>query len=269
MIKSTRLALNAINREFYWSSANSFSDTRSKPWRGWRRVVELAPLAGLRGDSGDSGEGFSLLDIGCGNGRFGAFVVEARTRQSLPGATRIVGVDGSEALLALARERVSGPVHTDPRFIQHDIVADDPVLPVAAGDHHDLIALFGVMHHVPGREQRLALLSDAARRLAPGGMLALSTWQFGDRERFTKRIVPWDGPAARYGIDLSDLEAGDVALRWGTAEAIRYCHAVHRDESAVWEACEACPELELIDVFEEDGETADMNRYLVFRRKAA
>ncbi len=35
----TRRALEAINRRFYDSAAEEFSDTRSHPWPGWERLL--------------------------------------------------------------------------------------------------------------------------------------------------------------------------------------------------------------------------------------
>ena len=46
-----------------------------------------------------------------------------------------------------------------------------------------LVALMGVLHHVPGRETRAALVAAAADRLAPGGLLALTLWRFAGRPR--------------------------------------------------------------------------------------
>ena len=62
----TRLALNAINRGFYSAEASSasFSKTRDHPWPGWERAWSATQDAARR----------SVLDAGCGNGRFAEFL---------------------------------------------------------------------------------------------------------------------------------------------------------------------------------------------------
>ncbi len=92
------------------------------------------------------------------------------------------------------------------------------------------MALFGVLHHVPGAEQRAALLRALADRVAPGGILAFTEWRFADEPRFRERIVAWDA-VAEYG-DLA-VEPGDYLLDWrrGTP-ALRYCHHVDDAEHA-------------------------------------
>jgi hypothetical protein len=125
----------------------------------------------------------------------------------------------------------------------------------------------GVLHHVPGRDWRLALLRAAADRLARGGILALAAWQFADRERFVRRTVDWrtaehvlDQP-----IDPDHLEAGDRLLRFGDNDAMppRYCHQVADLEFEGW------PEelgLEPLADFHADGAQGNLNRYWILRR---
>ncbi|MDQ2940720.1 MAG: class I SAM-dependent methyltransferase, partial [Chloroflexota bacterium] len=104
-------------------------------------------------------------DLGCGSGRlFAPFLAG--------GATRILGVDGSAALLERAAERL----------------ASDPSLRAAAEaeriellradvrlvDRHDRFAvavLAGVLSHLDGPEEGLRALDRAARLLTPAGRL--------------------------------------------------------------------------------------------------
>ncbi|HEB88251.1 MAG TPA: methyltransferase domain-containing protein, partial [Deltaproteobacteria bacterium] len=131
----------------------------------------------------------------------------------------------------------------------------------------DLIALMGVLHHVPGRDWRLDLLRAAARRLAPGGLLALATWQFADRERFARRIVPWSeaGPVLGRPIDPRQLEPGDRLLRFGDDPTAppRYCHQVSADEFGSWPAALG---LTPVATYASDGAEGDLNRYWLLRR---
>ncbi|MGH9460977.1 MAG: methyltransferase domain-containing protein, partial [Vicinamibacteria bacterium] len=104
---STILALNAINRDFYTQRAEEFAATRGGPWRGWRRLLE--PLQACE-------EPLSVLDVGCGNGRFGMFL-----RENLQKPFRYVGIEVSAAALESARENLSGmPAVT---LLEHDVTA--------------------------------------------------------------------------------------------------------------------------------------------------
>mgnify|MGYP000004235310 CR=1 FL=1 len=85
MDDATIAQLNALNRDFYRVAGEDFDRTRGKPWPGWARLLPYLRLDTVP----DSHEGFqsntptgatlSVLDVGCGNGRFGAFLIEALT----------------------------------------------------------------------------------------------------------------------------------------------------------------------------------------------
>ncbi|MFT7841773.1 methyltransferase domain-containing protein [Saccharothrix sp. BKS2] len=104
--------------------------------------------------------GSSVLDVGCGAGHY---IAELRAR----GAAEVVGVDGSETLLAHARERVGGDPGVTLR--RHDL--EEP-LTFLADNSFDAVVMALVHHHVEARRQ---LLSEAHRVLRPGGVLLLST----------------------------------------------------------------------------------------------
>jgi hypothetical protein len=119
-----------------------------------------------------------------------------------------------------------------------------------------------VLHHVPGRENRIGLLTRLSALLVPGGLLAFSVWRFDRYPRFRKKIVPWADFLARSGvdIDLEDLEPGDCILTWGGAPpAFRFCHAMSEEEEQ--ELARALP-LDPVSSFNAGSEP---NRYYVFR----
>ncbi len=261
MDERTAAALGRLNRAFYERFAEDFSRTRRRPWPGWERLLEapgaaeLAALASRRR---------RILDAGCGNGRFAAFL-EERLGSDLD----YLGVDASPALLGIARER-AGDARSTRRFLALDLVADAGAgLPAGP---FDLVAALGLLHHVPGAGRRRALLAALARRLAPGGCLALAFWQFGDRERFRRRIVPWEtyNRTAAEPIDPNRLDEHDVLLAWGDAETdplaagrVRYCHWTTPPEA---EALARATALETGARFRADGETGDLNLYYLLRR---
>jgi len=246
--RATARALSAINQRFYTERAAEFSATRKGPWAGWTRLSEVLEAAGLPPAA-------RVLDVGCGNARLGRFL--ARTRPAL----RYTGLDGSEALLAIARKAEGlGPA---PDFVRVDLVEDD--LATALGDRRfDLAACFGLLHHVPGRAQRRALLETLLAQLAPGGLLALTCWRLARFARFRDRIVAWErwNEAAAEPIDPARLEPGDHLLPFGADPGLRYVHFAHQDETADLLAELAC---ETLATWTADGKGDGQNRYFVVR----
>jgi tRNA (uracil-5-)-methyltransferase TRM9 len=255
MDRATVLALNEINRAFYRSAAASFSATRRTPWPGFQRVAEI-----LAHELGALGRRPHVLDVGCGNGRFLDALVEQFEEDE---AFAYTGLDGSPALVDEARRRHPG--RRDVRLRVHDFVALE--LAGVLGDaRFAAVALLAVLHHVPGAETRRRLLAELARRLEPGGVLALSLWRFAGSERMQRRVVPWERWVARSGarLDLAQLEPGDVLLAFGAGEeSVRYCHALDDAEAR---ALLATLPLEPLASFDADGEAGRANRYLLLRR---
>ncbi len=304
MDELTRRQLLALSAEFYRAHAADFDASRAHhPWPGWLRVVgALRPWSegarsdgGREGDHGGQHEGDSdrsgdggyggdgdgdesvplrVLDVGCGNARLAAFLDERlgatasdpdRSRLAYVGVA-YVGVDANAALLEAARARLPARMAGTVELTQQDFLADPEAGSALPTGPFDLVAVFGVLHHVPGRETRLALLEAARARLAPGGLLALAAWQFADRPRFRRRRVPWSAlpPLLGAPLDPTRLEPGDHLLRFGDDpnKPPRYCHQLSDAE------LDSLPDalgLALVDDFRDDGAEGDLNRYLVLR----
>jgi len=234
MDEQTIQHLNTINREFYVVTATEFDQTRGQPWPGWDRLLPYltAPL--------------HVLDVGCGNGRFGVFLAEHRD-----GEIAYTGIDNNPALLAAAAAALADRPQLTARLETHDILT-----PLPTTTPYDLIGLFGVLHHVPGRARREALLRDLAARLSPGGLLAFACWRFYEYPRFRERILPWPD-------DLT-AEPGDYLLDWRRgALARRYCHYVDDAEHA---ALVTASGLREIATYRADGFTGDVNRYSLLQK---
>jgi SAM-dependent methyltransferase len=208
MTPETVQHLNALNRQFYETTATEFDATRSQAWQGWYRLLPYLTLP-LR-----------VLDVGCGNGRFGVFLAE-QLHPTAEMPLHYHGIDNSAALLAFAQNALAKMPHLSTTLTAQDII-EQPELPA---ETYDLVTLFGVIHHVPGADNRLKLMQRLAACVAPGGLLVFAAWRFYEHDRFRERIIPWS--------DDIEVEPGDYLLDWRRGEtALRYCHYVDDTEQA-------------------------------------
>ncbi len=224
--------LNQLNQTFYQITAVDFNESRAEPWTGWLPLLPYlkSPL--------------SVLDVGCGNGRFGAFLVE-----HLSGELTYHGIDSSPELLQRAQAAVPNG-----HFEQRDIIQQ----PLASGEY-DLVVLFGVLHHIPSVQQRQELMRNLAQQVKLGGFLAFAAWRFYEYPRFRERFLPWP--------DDLDQEPHDYLLDWRRgAQAVRYCHYVDDAEHVALAAVTGLCELLS---YRADGRTHDINRYSLLQRENA
>jgi tRNA (cmo5U34)-methyltransferase len=101
----------------------------------------------------------SVLDLGCGDGRLTALVLEQR-----PGVEDIVAVDSSPAMLGYARRRFTG----EPRVTIQEWNLADPLTPLGRFDV--VVAGFSI-HHLDDQRKK-CLFSEVARQLNPDGLFA-------------------------------------------------------------------------------------------------
>jgi SAM-dependent methyltransferase len=239
MNQETIQRLNALNREFYRVTADAFDATRSDPWKGWTKLLPY--LDGLLSQAS-----VSVLDAGCGNGRFGVFLAK-----HVAGTLDYHGLDSSPALLDHAREALSRLPNVTAHLALHDLIEQPP----NTGDY-DLVVLFGVLHHVPGAENRRALMRTLAARVKPGGYFAFTCWRFAEIERYRQRFTP-------FPPDLM-VEPGDTLLDWRRGQrALRYCHDVDDDERAELITATGLTE---IAAFRADGEENRANQYSLLQK---
>jgi tRNA (cmo5U34)-methyltransferase len=97
-----------------------------------------------------------VLDLGCGDGRLSALVLDA-----FPGSTALL-LDFSPTMLAAARRRFDG--HDGVRVVRHDL--DDPL---PTGERFAAVISSLAIHHVDDDRKRV-LFSEIADRLEDGGV---------------------------------------------------------------------------------------------------
>ena len=219
-----------INARFYQQFGAEFAASRSALQPGMLRA--LPALAGCA----------AVLDVGCGNGRFGG---------ALPAPVRYVGVDSSAALLGCAAQRA----HVS--FLQLDLM--DPAWVLLVRRRFPAIVCFAVLHHVPGARRRLRLMRQLHGLLQPGGVCVLSVWQFVHVPRLRRKICDWQ----QAGITAAQVEAQDYLLDWQRGgSGLRYAHQFSLAELA--QLC-ARAGFEVRQTYRSDGATGDMGLYVILR----
>ncbi len=244
MDEQTIQKLNQLNQDFYLKIAAEFSETRQQPWAGWQRIVPLLESHFTLNKE------ITVLDVGCGNGRFGAFL-ETETDLSI----EYFGTDSNRKLLDDAEESLSQVLPPDKlHLLQADLLKNPPATQA------DLIGLFGVLHHIPGYAQRAKLLVQLAKQLNPGGLLIFTTWQFDQIPNMLSRQKSF----AEIGLDSQDVERNDYLLTWdrGT-QAVRYCHLIDKDELS---RLVADTNLTVSEQFLADGKQQQTNQYVILEK---
>jgi SAM-dependent methyltransferase len=223
--------LLALNHDFYANLSEPFARSRARPQPGFQRLLEYLPRPCTR-----------ILDVGCGEGRFGRFL------QDQDAVGQYVGVDFSEDLIRHARAETPGTYHV------RDLSRPGSLEGLG---QFPAIACLAVLQHIPGRANRIRLLREMGAHLEQDGRLVLSTWQFLDSERQRRKIAPW-GAA---DLAEADVEANDYLLTWRSGGfGLRYVTFVDLPEitALAWDAG-----LRLLDHFRADGREGNLNLYTI------
>ena len=247
MDKNTIIQLNQLNQLFYQTVAKDFSQTRSQAWPGWQRLLPYLEQAN------PGRQPWSVLDIGCGNGRFAIFLAE-----QLQPTFHYWGIDNNQSLLNIAQTRLKS-TSLDFQLIKLDLVDQlltDQPWPVNPQSTPLLITLFGVMHHLPAQQLRIKLLKQLSD-LDPNSRLIFTTWQFSSDPKLKQRLID----PHQVNLEPGQLEPHDYILDWRSKPtAYRYCHDFNQTEI---DQLLANSNLELVATYQADGQSGLLNRYIV------
>lgn len=139
------------------------------------------------------GDGASVLDIGCGSGRWVRYFLERFPLASL------TGLDFAEASIEMLRGVDHGHASTALEFLLGDIT-DPSFQPPGA---FDLVNVANVLFHIPEDDRHLTALTNIARCLAPGGSAV--TTEFLPR---TAMRTEWMRVRSRYEFESMCERAG-------------------------------------------------------------
>lgn len=132
----------------YDAIASQYKQAKRQPWRTF---IEAETIAGLVGDLA----GKSVLDLACGEGYYTRML---RRR----GASRVVGVDLSDGMIALARdEEARAPLGID------YLVQDGKNL--SLDEEFDVTIAAYLLNYARDAEELAAMCRGIARSLKPGG----------------------------------------------------------------------------------------------------
>lgn len=235
MKPETAQQLLAINKGFYTEFAESFAQSRGAPQPGFSRLLEYLPQPCR-----------TVLDIGCGNGRFGLYLRSNNLQFSY------MGVDFSEEFVDMAGAALPGA------YLVRDL--SHPGF-LTGQDEFDLSVCLATLQHIPGKARRLAILLEMAEHTSDRGRIFLSNWQFAQSKRQRRKILDWQ----EAGVNPADVEQGDYLLSWQRdGLGMRYVHMLDQEE-ITWLADHAS--LNIVDQFRSDGREGDLNLYTVLARR--
>jgi SAM-dependent methyltransferase len=110
-----------------------------------------------------------VLDVGCGSGRLFSSFLEG-------GAQRIVGIDGSRALLDRASARMRADDRLASAYAEGRIeLVEGDVRRIRRRDRFGLTVIAGVIAHLDGPEDAVAMLAGVAGSMAEDGLAVLDT----------------------------------------------------------------------------------------------
>jgi SAM-dependent methyltransferase len=182
------------------------------------------------------------LDVGCGNGRFAEFLQDHNR------IGEFTGVDFSEELLADAARNAAGTFYRR-NLLEPGCLDGLGIFPV--------ISCLAVMHHLPGKANRLRLLREIKAHLAESGRLLISNWQFMDSPRQRRKVQDW----AEIGLTAADVEPNDYLLAWRRGGfALRY--ACHIGAAETTELAGAAG-FTIVHQFRSDGKEGNLSLYTV------
>lgn len=249
MEKSLIRKLNQINKDFYTQVAESFDQTRQQSWEGWEQVLPLiSPLFS---------EEIEVLDIACGNGRFAQFLQKKHQNNF-----KYYGIDTSAELLKEAEKSLSESelFYKLSEFDLIENLLENKFSTYFSELKFSLVAIFGVMHHIPSQSLRKDFFHQLAEVTEPRGRVVISFWQFAGFERFIQKSISPE----TVGIDPQTLEKGDYFLGWKEEQTARYCHSF--SDSEITDLINP-DQWQVVSQFKADGKEGILNSYLVLERK--
>lgn len=244
--------LNRLNQNFYRQVGKDFNQTRQGYWRGFEEGWNRMKITKKH---------LKVLDLGCGNARYGKFV-----REKFRGQMDYVGIDSDQGLLEKAGE-YNWDKMTKVELIEDDLLAGKWLKDSFVGKF-DVVALLGIMHHVPPGGHQVSLLEQAGKCLAQSGVMIVSVWQLVKMHQHTGKLIGLEEAIGQglVSVEKDEVDGNDYLLGWGTKENVyRYCRQVSQTEM---KKLLKPAGLVLKDEFGADGRDGRSNTYYLLSKRA-
>ncbi len=175
----------------YDAFATTFSNSRKDhPWLELDTIIEH-----MRQQNA-----LSILDIGCGNGRFLAEAENWELR-----IENYIGIDSSCWMIEEARR-----LHPEYHF---EVIPMESLTYDLWTMSYDAILFLASFHHLDTEEKRVGTLTHIKKLLAPHGRIYLTNWNLRDQERYKNsetsdgeyQIKIWAYSRYYHGFTLDEL----------------------------------------------------------------
>ena len=242
MHSSTLQQLININQNFYQTTAHQFSESRQFAWPGWQPLLPYIRSSPQ-----------TIIDIGCGNGRWCKFLISKNIK-----INKYYGIDFDQTLLNLAKKSCPYPWAN---WLEFDITEPSIILDHLKSQPITLIGCFGLLHHLPSFNLRLALINQLIKLLSLNGIISISFWQYHLDPRFNSKVIDW----STNSINPSDLEPNDYLLSWqNNPQALRYVHVFNNQE--INKLISKLASVKIINQYKSDGKSNNLNHYVVIQK---
>ncbi len=250
-----------LNTTFYRCVSQSFSQTRLRPWNGWEEILKEIEDVFDAQNHNVPPDALSIIDFGCGNGRFGFFL-----QNELPFPIHYVGIDNNIALLEEAKTKLSGQ-----GFEVADLTSPLELARVRGGVRFDIAACFGVFHHLYGQKTRVHLLDEILSALKSPGLACLSFWQPLNNARYfeqsQKNIALLRRSHPHIPFDVFGTQ--DLFLSWQERrDAFRFVHSFTKQEIVEFlaTATSMYPDVKIRSIFNTNAGNDTDNTYAILQK---
>lgn len=190
-------ALLSPIKESFDTIAEDFSHSRGHPWPEFGIFKHCIP------------DHVSILDVGCGNGRFLQYLLDQKK------TVDYTGLDFSKKMIEIARKR----------FPQAEFMVES-MTDFELEKRFDRIVAIASLHHVPTRRLRRAVLDRLQKHLKDDGLLIISVWNLWQ----WRYIGPLLKGFLSSVFTFFCKDPRDVIIPFGPNKVPRFYHAFLRSE---------------------------------------
>jgi len=206
MKEKTKKEILASVKKTYNSIAKDFSKTRKMGWDEFEEFLKYIK------------DNDSIVDLGCGNGRFYQFLKGKRK-------VKYTGIDNSKKLLEEARKIIKEakkPQTSKPKFIEGDLLKI-PAKPAST----KVVTCIAAFHHLPSSSLREKSLKEMHRILQKNGKLILTVWNLLEQPKYKKAVTK---AKIKWLTTLGKYEKRGLLIPWGETKIPRYYYAFKQKE---------------------------------------